>query len=102
MTEERKVPELTDLHKRWIVKLEEDFPHLPLGYARAMVELYLMDPSFFEKDNVLHLCRQPAPKLARSHGTIRVVSGAEAERLGASMEASCGRAELQETPEENT
>lgn len=77
-----KLPELTSEHKKWIELLERDFPKMPLGFAKAMVEHYLMDPAYFEPAHIEQVMREaPKPQLERNECTMEIVKGEAAEKL---------------------
>lgn len=43
---------LSEEHIRWVEAIQKENPHFPVGFARAMVELYLKDPAYFKRDNL--------------------------------------------------
>jgi hypothetical protein len=72
------VPELNAEHKRWISNLERDYPDLPMGYARAMTELYLSKPELFDKENIDRWAETPVPKQEVVPGHMSVMSPEDA------------------------
>lgn len=65
--------ELTEEQKDWVRQLEKDFPHSPAGFALAMVELYAMNPEFFERSNIEQLKKTTIPDLPKTEGTFDVI-----------------------------
>lgn len=94
MESERSERILTKQQEKWIAELERDFPNLPIGAARIMVELYETNPDFFDRENIDKLAKMPAPIFdqrdgpagsqpagSRTAGTFATYSGEDAERF---------------------
>lgn len=82
--------ELTEEQKRWVDAIEADFPKMPMGYARAMVELYVKDPEFFSKENIDKMRAMPAPLLERTEGSCEILRGEEAEAFAEQYKSKAG------------
>lgn len=79
MEQENSRPPLTPEQRRWIANLERDFQHLPMGYARAMVEMYIENPDFFTKENIDRLAELPPPDLPMGEAKLEILTGDDAE-----------------------
>jgi len=86
--------ELTEEQQKWVSHLENNFNHFPAGFARGLVDLFLKDPSFFEKDNIDNMKRKPVPQLDKTSGTIANISGEAAELLFEKMKENVSYAEV--------
>lgn len=67
--------ELTKEQEKWVENLEKDYEFLPVGYAKALVELYVSNPDFFSKENIDKLRSEPAPKLKSQDGVCNILPG---------------------------
>ena len=79
------IPELSDMHKSWITNLQKDHPELPLGYARALVELYVSQPSLFTKQNIDRWAAEKPPLVQSTNGEVRVLSAEESAAFESSL-----------------
>lgn len=74
--------------------MEADNKDLPMGFARAMVELYEDHPEFFEKENIDRLAATPAPKLEKTNGSIETLTGDAAQAMYEKMKADIQQLEV--------
>ena len=79
------IPELTDVHKKWVSNLQKDNPNLPVGYARGIVELYLSQPELFTKENVDRWAAEKPPLMHTTNGEVRVLTPEEAKEFEAKL-----------------
>ena len=85
---------LTDEQKGWIEAIEADAPHLPLGYAKAMVELYISNPELFTEENLDKWRNTPVPARERTDGHAELLTGDAAEDMFDKMKTHVGTCEI--------
>jgi hypothetical protein len=67
--------------------MQKDNPNMPVGYARAMVELYLMKPELFSKDNIDNWSKTRVPPMEVNNGSMSVLTPDEASAFEARVSA---------------
>jgi hypothetical protein len=92
--EEHPLRKLTDTQLGWIKAMEAENESLPLGYARAMVEMYVDNPEFFEPENIDRLAATAPPKLERTDGSVETLTGADAEAVFEKMKRDVQQLEV--------
>lgn len=97
------LPELNEIHLKWIANLQKDNPDLPVGYARAIVELYVSKPDLFTKQTVDQWAAEKPPLMHTTNGEVRVLTPEESKEFEAKLppaeaETVCEAPVVQEEP----